>query len=249
MKSSNKIINILAVLIYSIGIFLGMAATGIASWGDLEASLFDSSVSDKGRMRISCPVVITKNEVGLVKAKFSNPLDDPIKNRLKMRISDGFVTLIRQEDDILSLEPGETQSRQWRVTADDGVFNGLLVMLKLRSNPTYPLPSRQATCGILVVNTSSLSGGELSTIVIAASLGLIVVGAGLWYFNHRPLKGKSLVTMSAIVSLGGLVLIGLIASLIGWWLLGGIVFVIGVLMIVTIVYFLLTYETLPLSKS
>lgn len=243
MKSSNKIINILAVLIYSIGIFLGMAATGIASWGDLESTLFDSSVSEKGRLRISCPVVITKNEVGLVKANFSNPLDDPIKNRLKMRISDGFVTLIRQEDDILSLEPGETQSRQWRVTADDGVFNGLLVMLKLRSNPTYPLPSRQATCGILVVNTSSLSGEEISTIIIAASLGLTVFGAGLWYFNHRPLKGKSLVTMSAMVSLGVLVLIGLSASIIGWWLLGGIVFIIGLLMIVAMVsYFLVSRE-------
>jgi hypothetical protein len=243
MKSSNKIVSILAVSIYSIGIFVGMLVTGVAAWGDFESSLFDSSVSEKGRLRISCPVVINPFEVAMVSAKFSNSMDDPIKNRLKMRISDGFVTLIRQENDILLLEPGETQSRQWRVTADDAVFNGLLVMLKLRSNPTYPLIGRQASCGILVVNTSVVSGGQLFAILIAASLGLAATGAGIWYFSSRPLTGKAQIAMGAMLALGALVLIGLVASMIGWWLLGGIVFFIGLLMIVAMVsYFLVSRE-------
>jgi len=75
MNSKNKTIGILGVLIFSVGVLLGMALLAIVVWGDFESNMFDPSIKqDASLTTLRCPVMMTKPETATVTATFTNPL-------------------------------------------------------------------------------------------------------------------------------------------------------------------------------
>jgi hypothetical protein len=240
MDSKNKNIRTLGVLIFSVGFLLGLALLAIVVWGDLEAHIFDPAIpSDEMLTTLRCPVMITAPEVGTVTATFTNPLDRPVEFRIRTHISEGHVTLMREENTSLPLEPGETQPLQWTVTADDAAFRRL-ILVRVRLFGKYPLPSRAGSCGILVVDLPYLSGSLIFALAFAASLLGMAGGAGLWVVANRPLSDQSLGVLRAMGALAGCVVVGTIIGLLGHWMLGGVVFVITLLLIGAVIgYFVI----------
>jgi hypothetical protein len=60
MKKRNRLLAIMGVLIFAVGVVPGLAFYGAAAWGDLEAFLFASSVdADASLGSLRCPLVIT----------------------------------------------------------------------------------------------------------------------------------------------------------------------------------------------
>ena len=231
MNSKNKTIRILGVLIFSAGVLLGMALFGIVVWGDFEAAMFDPSIKrDAPLATLRCPVMMTKTETGTVSATFTNPLERPIELYTRAHITEGYVTLMREVNTKLPLDPGETKPLQWTVTSDDAAF-GRLILVKVTVNRKYPLPSRQGTCGILVVDLPYFTGNQIFAFTLAASLLSMVAGAGLWVVANRPLRGPGLDVTRAMGVLAGSVLTGTIVGLRGSWMFGGLIFVFTVLLI------------------
>ncbi|MBL7184236.1 MAG: hypothetical protein ISS50_07280 [Anaerolineae bacterium] len=231
MNSKNKTIRILGVLIFSAGVLLGMALFGIVVWGDFEAAMFDPSIKrDAPLATLRCPVMMTKTETGTVSATFTNPLERPIELYTRAHITEGYVTLMREIITTLPLDPGETKPLQWTVTPDDAAF-GRLILVKITVNRKYPLPSRQGTCGILVVDLPYFTGNQIFAFTLAASLLSMVAGAGLWVVANRPLRGPGLDVTRAMGVLAGSVLTGTIVGLRGSWMFGGLIFVFTVLLI------------------
>jgi hypothetical protein len=120
------------------------------------------------------------------------------------------------------------------VTSDDAAF-GRLVLVKVTVNRRYPLPSRQGTCGILVVGLPYFTGNQIFAFTLVVSFLSMVGGAGLWGVANRPLKGLGRDVTVAMGALAGSVLAGMILGLRGSWLFGGLVFVIAVLLIGAII--------------
>ena len=235
MNSKNKTIRILGVLIFSVGVLAGMALLGIVVWGDFEANMFDPSVKqDASLTTLRCPVMITEAETATVTATFTNPLERPIELYTRAHITEGYVTLMREIITTLSLDPGETKPLHWTVTSDDAAF-GRLVLVKVTVNRKYPLPSRQGTCGILVVGLPYFTGNQIFAFTLAASLLIMASGAGLWVVANRPLKDLGQDVIVAMGVLAGSVLAGTIVGLRGSWLFGGLIFVITVLLVGAII--------------
>jgi hypothetical protein len=230
MNSKNKITRTLGVLIFSVGVLLGMALSGIVVWGDFEASLFNVSMAGSAPLKtLRCPVMITATEVGTVTAAFTNPFDRSVEFTIRTHISQGYVTLMREINSKLSLAPGETQALEWTVTSDDAAY-GRLVLVRVRLAAKYPHPSRHGSCGILVVNLPYFTGNQIFALALAASLLSMVAGAGLWVVANRPLRGLGLDVTRAMGALAGCVLVGTIVGLLGWWVLGVLILVITVLL-------------------
>lgn len=229
VNPSRSLARPLGILLFSIGLLAGMALFGAVIWSDLEASLFNPGIQQDAALRsLRCPVVITTSETGTVTASLHNPLDRSTDRYVRAHITDGYVTLLREVNELVTLEPGERQQVQWTVTADDAAFRRL-ILVKVVLRGRYPLPSRQGTCGILVVDVPYLTGDQVFGLSFAASLLAMAVGYGLWYRASQPLHERGRELARAMVVLAGSILVGTIVGLLGLWVPGLIVFVIGVL--------------------
>jgi hypothetical protein len=220
MRSRHPILGALGVLLFALGVLVGLAMMGGAVWGDLEASLFQSARrGGSGLPGLRCPVILGTSEAGTVSAKLRNPLDRPVEFNVRTYISEGYVSLMREEKTRLPLEPGEKERLEWPVTPDDAAY-GRLILARVRVLGQYPLPERQAACGILVLDTGLLSGGQVVALAVLASLLGMGAGAGLWIAVSRPVAGRRLEAVRAMGALAASVGVGLVVSLLGLWVVG-----------------------------
>ena len=230
MNSENKAIRILGVVIFSVGVLLGTALFAAIVWADFEASMFDLNMRGTASLKtLRCPVMMTATEAGTVRATFANPLERPVEFMIRAHISDGYVTLMREINSTLSVAPGETKPLEWPVAPDDAAY-GRLILVRVRVGARYPLPSRHASCGILVLGLPCLTGNLIFALAFAASLLSMVVGAGLWIRANRPLRELGLDVTRAMGALAGCVVIGTVVGLLGWWVFGVIILVITLLL-------------------
>lgn len=236
--AGKRIIRMLGVLIFSVGVLLGMALSGVVVWADLEADMFDTTIRGDARLTsLKCPVMITADEIGTASATFENPLERPVEFNVRTHISQGYVTLMREINSKLPVAPGEAQTLEWTVTPEDAAY-GRLILIRVRLFPKYPLRSRHASCGILVLDVPHLSGNQVFAFTLAASLLSMVAGAGSWVAANRPLRGPGREVTRAMGAVAASVLAAMVAGLLGWWMLGALIFVITMLLIGVIIGYL-----------
>jgi len=240
MKLSLIFMRFLSILIFIIGVLIGLFLFGYAVWGDFEAAIFDSLITEEGKTRISCPVIINNTESGNVKLVIRNPTDEPIVNRVWTKITNGAISILDESRERYDLQPGDKETLEWEVNADNAVYGGRLILVKIRSDVTYPLTDREGSCGIIVVNTSAITGVQIVGIVLATSIIFIVTGLVIWWKINKPLKHRDNLVFRAMVSLGAITVLGLVTGLIGFWLAGGIILIISILVVgAMIAYFLM----------
>ncbi len=245
MKVQSKALGILGILLFALGLLAGMALAAGAVWGDLEASLFHSARRGDASLRgLRCPVILTTAETGAIRATLTNPLDRAATFNLRTYISEGFVSLFREERARVPLEPGEKERLEWPVTAEDAAY-GRVILARVQVMGQYPLPARQGACGILVFDLPSVTGGQVLAVVLAASLLLLAGGAGLWLAANRPLAGQRLEVARALGALGASVVVALVTSLLGLWVAGLLALVATVLLIGAIGGHFLTRRRAP----
>ncbi len=236
MRFRNKALRTLGAILFSLGFVIGLAVFAGAVWADFEAAMFDTSIRGDATLRgVRCPVIITKDETGIISAPFHNPLDRVANFAIRTRISEGFVTLMREEKELLPVAPGATERLEWTVTADDAAY-GRVVLVRMLSRGGYPLPSRDASCGILVLDVPFLSGGQILTLGVVASFVLMALGGALWLVGSGPLReGFQLDLTRGMGALVGSVLIGMLVAFMGSWLLGVALVVITALLVVEVI--------------
>lgn len=223
-----------SLLLFSLGVLLGLVFFGFAVWGDLEAHLFAPSIKPGAPLdTMRCPVAITTRETAVVRATFENSTEKTVDRNVRSFLSQGLVTLIKQEDTRFVLAPGEEKTLSWEASPDDAVY-GLFIFARLYLYGLYPQPSLGSSCGILVVNFPFVTGNQLVALVVAASLLCMWVGLGLWYRQHRPLKGNIRTTTQSMVALTIFLMAGMMTAIPGWWFMGMIFLAITVLLIATI---------------
>jgi len=231
----------LSIVLFAFGVLLGVAYFGAATWGDIESSLFDPSLgSGEPLDSMKCPVVISGAETGMVIVTLSNPTGETQRRFIRGHISEGFVSVMREINSRVEIEPGGSQRIEWQVTPDDAAWRRV-ILVRAYLFSSFPMPAQSATCGILVLNFLNLSGGQIVGLILAASLLLLGTGLWLWISSNQPLRGRVLNATYAMSGIALVVLGGMVSSFIGNWMLGVLLLLAAVLLVVVVVtYFFQT---------
>lgn len=225
------LINVFSIILFITGVALAVGLLVITIWGDLEASMFDASMRyEEGVQGLKCPVLITSGERSKVSAVFSNPHIRPVDRRVRVHISSGYATLMREIDARLQLEPGATEKLSWDILPEDAAF-GNIIMVRVSSHRSNPLPSQSSSCGIYVLDVPTMSGQQVFTSASIASCVFLLLGAGVFTLSHRPLKGKPQKLARGMFFMIVVLAIGILISLFGSWMLGALLLVVAVFMI------------------
>jgi hypothetical protein len=236
MKKPSKITGICALAIFSAGAILGLFFTGMATWADFEASLFDSALqADEKLPGLRCPVFVGNNETGRLTAKINNPLDRIIAPKVRAHVSEGLVTLMREIEMQPSLNPGETRTLEWSVTSADAVW-GRFILFRAYQYPVYPIPTRSSTCGVLTSGVP-IPGQWFTALIVVASAAAMGTGTWLWIWNYQPLKGRKRDTAIAMAALGVVTLVGIVFVLFEMLIPGVLILVLSFLMVIVLIAF------------
>ncbi len=237
MTTRSKILRRLGIILFAVGVVLAMALIAVTIWTDLEASFFDSVMGSRGDeplKTLRCPVLMTTSETGRIRASFENIADKPIELRLRAHVTDGFVTLMREVNTTLPLEPGEKGEAEFTLTAEDRAYRWLILARVLQFRH-YPLPARQAACGVLVLDVPFLTGNQLFAIWIAVTVLCLGGGIALYSVANWPLRKSRLATARTMGALVVCLVVGFLVSLTGAFLIATILFAINVLLIFEII--------------
>jgi hypothetical protein len=215
---------ILAFIFFFIGISLGIAITVIAIWGDFEAASYGfsnrASMFLKG---LSCPILMTRDEVGNVKLKITNKTDRNISPDIRMEFSARFSRPTASES--IELAPGESRTLTWTIDSEN-IDLGQFIFAKALIYSAAPMPDQENTCGVLVLSTAG-KGVWITAILTIICLFSLGGGSFLLYTVRPPLKQKN-----QILFVAGITLLLLAISFLGWWLQAVVLLAILVLMIV-----------------
>lgn len=230
-----QIQQIISLLLIIFGVFFFILIGGLSIWADLEASLFNSARrSTESLSSLNCPSIISSNETGIVSASFSNPSDRIINPKIQTFVSDGYVILMQEQVDRLVIEPGGTKSVDVEVSAANAVYERI-ILVRMHQFAYRPLPYRNASCGIYVIDISFLTGRQFIT--LGLGLGALFSGAGLllWGLSSRPIVWDRLTRFHQLIALILLSIFICIVGILSFWLLGVLLFVLWILLAVGLI--------------
>jgi hypothetical protein len=230
MNRKRKFLRTSGILIYIVGILIGMGVAGGIIWGDLEASLFDSSIKAKKSVSLNCPVAITTHEIGQVSATLKNPIDREKNFYVRAHISEGYVSLKREIDQQILVAPGEKEKVWWEIYPEDAAYNRI-ILFRTYVNPSYPVPSQGNFCGVLVLDIPYLSGLQILLLLIGLSLACILGGSLIWRNANQPMNNDMRSLTNAMYALAVIIYCAILAGYLGVWILGILLFASSILMI------------------
>lgn len=180
MANRKNLLKFISNLLFSLGILIGFFFLGMVVWGDLEASLFSSSLEAKKTLSsLRCPVFMTPTEKGIITAKFKNPTEKDFERYTHAFISEGFVTLMREIKMSVPVPSGGKEIAIWDVYPEDAAYDRI-IFFRVYVNAKYPLPSLGGSCGIIMMDLWGLSGQQITAIIIIIFVILITLGIILW---------------------------------------------------------------------
>jgi len=227
-----QLIRILAIGLFLVGVLLGLFMAAGLSLASLEGFVyFGTHHSEQETLKtLRCPTILSGNESGLVTASITNTTDRVIQPIIKVQISDQLDLWHDLEQDA-SISPNKTQLFKWEIGPQDVAF-GYLVLVKMRQSTAYLTPSRQDTCGTLVLNIPFLTGAQMLWTGWLGAFLLMAAGIITWTLGNRPLIGRARFIRQAMLFLTLALLGGIAAGYFDLWLLGVICLVLSVLTLV-----------------
>lgn len=235
MQSSNPTRRKLSIVIFIAGVLLALALGIGVAWADMESTSFAPTVADRASEALepfSCPLLMTRDEVAHVRTSLTNRSDRPRAMTLSAHISRGFVSITDDQEERVTLEPGETREFEWDVTAGGAVW-GRVVLVRVFAQRSFSVPPRTASCGILVIGVPLLPGSVVLALTLLGSLFGTIGGTLLW-IRSGPLQGTALHIAYALGALTVIVVADLILSLVGLWAAAIGLTAISVLLIVSV---------------
>jgi hypothetical protein len=213
------------------GIGLGFALAVAAVWAAFEAqSYFFSGATFEAYNGLRCPILMTRSEQGTITATFDNPADRESRPYYEVEISG---RLARQFEDQLTVPAHESKTVQWTVSADD-IDLDPFIFVRTEILPDGLHSTRQAICGILVLNVPGAGGGQVFFIMLIASLLAMTAGYGMW---EKESDWKQANLQRAAQAAGIAVLLAMLTAFTGGWLAGIVFCVVALLLFLIILRF------------
>ena len=234
MESKKKTLRTLGIISFTASILVGFVMLVLMNWANFEAYFFFgyTAPADTTLTTLKCPLLMTTADTGNISIRLTNTTSLDLSPMIRTEIS--YYGAARSDSNNYPLAAGETRNFSWMVSPDDMVF-GHLILARVYVYSAYTLPSRDNTCGIVVVNLPGLTGIQLFVILIAFILVCMAAGWGLWLAGSHPLQAPGRIALTAMAIFTGVVLIGILAGCMDWWGVGLICTVICVLLTIAVV--------------
>src|SRR5215207_1474557 len=216
---------LLPILLFAIGVLLGLIIATLATWPDFEASSYQFARNTNTPLNgFRCPVILNRNETGTVSLTVSNTTDRLLTPSVKTQIStsdepNSFVESFR-------LQAGQAQKLEWKI-GPENIDLHYFIFVKALVYATYPIPNREATCGTFIMD---LPLGGTAFLMLMVTLSLTGMGSGLYILNRvnqRPERAE--MNLRPMYFLAVLIVLALIVSFMGWWIQSIVVIVISIL--------------------
>jgi hypothetical protein len=228
--NNNKLIRLLGFSSYGIGIAAGFFLILVATWADMESSAYDfPRLANAGLRGLHCPILMTPAETSMISLDISNPTENRISPAIKTLLSTRLVP--EQLLEGTQLTPGESKRFTWSVDATN-IDLGSFIFAKVLLYSAHPLPTRETTCGILVIDVPG-TGRVIVPVLVVLSL------AGMAWGLHtlqglRLNPGRLRKYMGSMMFLAILISLGLVLSFLGGWLSSLIVVVVSLLLMIVL---------------
>ncbi len=233
MKSKANIFKVLGLCLFSLGIIIGAVILAVTVWGNIEAFGFYPSFNSERALRsLSCPIVITSNETGIISVVVDNPLDYQIKPSVKSIISKGFISYFEEDSRILEIAPDESVTIEWPITAKDAVYKKF-IMARVIVNHSMPLVDAESVCSIFILNIPFSNGATILIILSVFYLVFTIGGYFLWQSNKHSSLATSKHTQRALRLLFAATTVGLLAVPFRMWAISAIALISVILMAVS----------------
>lgn len=234
----NKRIRSLSILMFFLGSLLGIALFGSIVWANMEASFYfgTAKIADETLTALKCPTIMTPVDNSTVIATITNKTEKSIKPLYRMHISN-YIDISREVEVRATIAPGETEQVKWTISPDDMVY-GHLILAKVVQFSTFKTPSREGSCGTLVLDIPFLTGNQVLMIGVLSCMGFMGLGILLWTKSNKPLRGRSLNMRRAMYWLAAATGTGLILGYNGIWVLGIILLAVCILLVAATLNFL-----------
>ena len=224
----NQLPLLLSFAFYGLGVVAGLFVIFVATWADMESSAYDfPRLANAGLDGLHCPVLMTPDETSTISLDVSNTTEDRISPLIKTQISTRLLPEQFIED--VQLTPGESKRLEWSVDAEN-IDMGNFIFAKVLLFSAYPLPTREATCGIFVLD---LPGTGRMIVPVLVVLSLISLGWSLHRINRlSAYNERQKKHLGSMVFLAITIGLGLVLSFIGGWILSVLVLVLSLLLII-----------------
>lgn len=231
--SKQKRIRQMGLLLYLLGLLLGITLAGLAVWGDLEASLFDVLFRAEQRLtNFSCPIIMTRaEETAVVRVSLKNTGERDENLLVRARITDGFITVIREERTNLTLVPNQEERLFWEIAPEDAAWNRIIL---IRVGTVRNAPFRRlvgAACGVLLLPIDGMTGSQVVTSMLI--LGTVLVGAGgwLWGVGRISISPKDKNTLRLLLAFLVITVMALLFGFLQLWGLGLVTIIVFVVLL------------------
>lgn len=194
----------IGVFFFAFGAGIGLYLTGAMTWGEIEASLAVTP-GDSKSLALSCPLMMSHNETGVVEAEIVNEIDKEVEPLVTASFGHSETPSRRRVSRTYILAPWETQYLQWEVDASDAAFGRIIPVAVIQSR--YNLnPPRWGICGILLFSLFGLNGMRTLSLIIGISVLSMIFGILLCrpYFTSvdSPKKFAQMgITLASLTSL------------------------------------------------
>jgi len=190
------------------GMLMGLLLSLLVVWADYESTSYGFPRRAQAPFRgLTCPPFMGKNESRVVSLKISNPTDRNLSPGVRTQISTSHELISKVET--IRLAPGEQTTVQ-RTVGPENVDLGMFIFVDALVYAVYPLPDREATCGILVL--PSPNGTYLLVFGTALSVLFMAAGTYLLYKNELP-AGRSRSMLLMVIA----TLLAMTFGYLGWW--------------------------------
>jgi hypothetical protein len=223
-------VRVLSAVIFFLGVVIGLVLALSAVWSDFEGfSYFNTGAGYPLFGGLVCPILMTRSERNIVTAYFENPGGQEFEPYYELSIS--RPGSLRKLEGQLSVPAHTTQRVQWTVDASD-IDLGFFIFVDMDVLPVAGYLTREDTCGIMVLNLTGVSGGQVFAMTLAASLIGLVLGLGLWESAAGSNLKRDASRHRLFQALGIMVLLALLTGIMGWWAAGLVFCILTILLLV-----------------
>jgi hypothetical protein len=213
--------NSFSLLLYAIGILLGLTLAVLATWADYESAFYGFTRFASTPFRgLSCPVLMTRDETQTVKIKLTNTTAKPLSPSIRTEISTPLTADSKLE--FFQLAPGETLLVE-RTINSDNIDLDQFIFVKAGMFSAYPLPDQESTCGVLIL---PMHGNGTVILILGTMASLLLTAGGLFLFSqHDPQKNK----VRPLLFIAIATVLAMIFGFLGSWILATLMIVLIVL--------------------
>ena len=234
---------LIGTVFFIIGSLFSIGLNGLSVFGDVNAAGFwgdtytalayDRSQPTRANLfRLSCPVLLSPDEEGTIRAIFYNPHQQAAEILVAGIVSENDFRSYRERIDTLLIEPRGSQDFRWNISQADMVAGNFILnrVFLMNQDKPVPYPARTTACGVIVMDTLGLKGSTIVAFLTVASLVGLLLGNVFLYSYRKPGDRYSNQIVFGLSLFAVISVVCLVHNLLGWWVMGGLMLLFDVLL-------------------